>query len=256
MMTDDLKQLLTKIQVKQYMKSPPKKQLMHILNIIELKKHYGYRRAWDMLVEFLAKYIVQHEDLTLASMSCKPFLGLDMKRDKELYDHLGHLDLLRHYVTAAKAQPWDHLGEVYTDLRLVGLGQNMTPKGVVDMMIKMTYGEGPKKFSTQLDPCVGTGRFLFEASILFPKAPIVLFGVEINLYLYRACLVNMALFSNHPYSIICADTLRLDPDKSGPTSKLWDLGNRWDPTDVSAFYWKPTPPFKQYMKMCAQDKPK
>jgi len=76
---------------------------------------------------------------------------------------------------------------------------------------------------------------------MFPKAPLVLFGVEIDLSLYRACLVNLALLSKHPYSIICADTLRLDQNKSGPTSKLWDLGNRWNPPDISAFYWKPPP---------------
>jgi len=67
-------------------------------------------------------------------------------------------------------------------------------------------------------------------------------------------LVNMAMFSNHPYSIICADTLRLDVDKSGPASRLWDLGNRWDPPDVSEYYWKPTPPFKRYIQMKSEPK--
>ena len=59
-----------------------------------------------------------------------------------------------------------------------------------------------------------------------PKAPLVLFGVEINLALYKAYLVNMAMFSNHPYSIICADALQLDTEKSGPSSRLWDLGQQ------------------------------
>jgi len=76
---------------------------------------------------------------------------------------------------------------------------------------------------------------------MMPKANLVLFGIEIDLTLYRACLVNMAMFSNHPYTIICADALRLDPDKTVTTSILWDLGNRWQPPDISAFYWKPPP---------------
>jgi len=92
---------------------------------------------------------------------------------------------------------------------------------------------------TQMDPCTGTGRFLFVASQMMPQAPLVLFGVEICPPLYHACLVNMAMFSNHPYSIVCADTLRLG--LSGPTSKMWDLGNRWVLPDLSAFYWKPPP---------------
>jgi hypothetical protein len=74
-----------------------------------------------------------------------------------------------------------------------------------------------------------------------PKAPLVLFGIEIDISLYRACLVNMALFSSHPYSIICADTLSLDCEKTGPGSQIWDLGNRWDPPDISAFCWKEPP---------------
>lgn len=237
-MSKELLQLMDQIQLKRLAKSPPKKILYKIYREIELKRHYGRMRSWDLLVEALAKWLVKNADLTLAKMACKAFDGLSLKEDK-LYKHVK--PLLKHYVIAAKNNPWDYLGEIYTDERLVGPGQNMTPKGVVDMMIKMTYPDKVTKLSTQLDPCVGTGRFLFEASILMPKAPLVLFGIEINLSLYRACLVNMAMFSNHPYSIICADTFRLDPDITGPTSKIWDLGNRWNPPDISMFYWKPPP---------------
>jgi len=91
------------------------------------------------------------------------------------------------------------------------------------------------------EPCVGTGRFLIVASQMMPKANLVLYGIEINPYLYHGCLINMSLFSNHPFSIICADALRLDPNKTGPASQLWHLGNRWNPPDISAFYWKPSP---------------
>ena len=205
----------------------------------------------------------------------KAFKGLSLKKDS-LYKHLE--PLLHHYVTAARNNQWDHIGEIYGEQNLVGPGQNMTPKGIVDAMLQMTYagktndGYDAERFcyesyrqyrmlyyvthysppthiepmdlpvKTQLDPCVGTGRFLFEASIMFPKFPLVLFGVEINPTLYRGCLVNMALFSKHTYSIICADTLRLDPKITGPRSRIWDLGNRWLPPDISMFYWKPPPP--------------
>jgi len=150
----------------------------------------------------------------------------------------------------------------------------MTPRPVVEVMTQMVYaGWNPEAellcynsyrdyiawyyltqyappthikpmefpFKTQLDPCVGTGRFLIAASQMMPKAPLILFGIEINLSLYRACLVNMAMFSNHPYSIVCGDTLMIDQKYSGPSSNLWDLGNRWNPPDISAFYWKPPP---------------
>jgi len=51
----------------------------------------------------------------------------------------------------------------------------------------------------------------------------------------------MAMFAHHPYSIICADTLMLDPAKTGPSDKIWDMGNQWLPPDISMFYWKPPP---------------
>jgi hypothetical protein len=91
---------------------------------------------------------------------------------------------------------------------------------------------------------VGTGRFLIQSTLKNPKAPLVLFGIEIDPSLYRACLVNMALFSHHPYSIICADALMIDEKYSGVNSKIWDLGNQWTPTDISPFYFKLKPPFK------------
>lgn len=128
------------VNVKKYAKSPPKKQLMRILHEIEIKKHYGRMRNWELMVEFLARWIVKHEDLTLGSMACLPFLGLPMKSDKDLYDHIDDKNLLKHYVVAAKANPWDYIGEVYQELNLQSKGQAMTPKNVIDMMAHMTWG--------------------------------------------------------------------------------------------------------------------
>jgi len=236
----DLQQLLKVIKVSKYKETPPKKLLYEMLHEIEAKLHYGTYRNWDILVELLANWTVQNEDLTWGTIACKAFNGLELKY-KDLYNHINGLDLFKHYVVALRQQPWDWLGEIFIEQELVGPGQNLTPKAVVDLMIKMTLEEKITKLQTVLDPCVGTGRFLIEASLLNPDAPLVLFGVEINLSLYRACLVNMALLSKHPYSIICADSLRLEPKLSGPTSKIWDLGNQWLPPDVSTFYWKPPP---------------
>ena len=86
-----------------------------------------------------------------------------------------------------------------------------------------------------------------------PKANLVLFGVEINVALYRACLVNMAMFSNHPYSIICANALMLDARYSMVGGKVWELGNQWNPPDMSPYYFKIPPPFKFTLKQFAAD---
>ena len=234
----NIETLLHQVKVRKYKEGSPKKILMDILDTIEMKSHHGHMRNWEMLVELLAIWLKLNADWPRAG-PLRDFPDLDTEKHGGLFKHINEKDLFRYYVTAARANPWDHLGELYTDLELVGQGQNMTPKGVVDMMIEMTYGEAPKTLKTQLDPCVGTGRFLIGTTLIFPKAPLVLFGVEINPGLYRACLVNMKLFSNHPYSIICADSLRLET--AGPSSPVWDYGNRWNPPDLSKFYWKPPP---------------
>jgi len=57
----------------------------------------------------------------------------------------------------------------------------------------------------------------------------------------QACLVNMAMFSRHPYTIICADALRIDEKYAYTTSPIWDMGNLWDPPDFTLFYWKEPP---------------
>jgi len=275
-MSKELLELIHLTRVNKYSKSDPKRVLLRAIEEIKMKTgHYGYR-AWEIMVEYLAKWLVLNEKTGLACMQpLQGFKGLNLQKE-DLYTYLEEQDLFRHYYEAAKANPWDYIGEVYTELGLVGPGQNMTPRAIVELMLKMTYSErvldgdvewfcyeSYKSYAlwycsvyhvwpnhlkrmeiplhTQLDPCVGSGRFLFVASQMMPKANLVLFGIEINLPLYRACLVNMAMFSNHPFSIICADTLRLDPKITGPASKLWDYGNQWLQPDVSRFYWKPPP---------------
>jgi len=126
------------VKTSQYKESPPKKILWEIFHEIETQLHYGTYRNWEILVELLANWIVQNEDLTLGSMACKPFDGLEL-RYKDLYNHINDLDLFKHYVTALKEQPWDYLGEIYMEQELVGLGQNMTPRAVVELMVAMVF---------------------------------------------------------------------------------------------------------------------
>jgi len=224
-MSKELLELMKRVKVQQYKEIPPLKLLYETLHEIETTLHYGRSRNWDILVEMLAMYhgIVKQT------------------RYLDLYHYLNELDLLNAYTTASLNKPWDYLGDIFLEQDLAGLGQNLTPKNVVDLMIEMTLPKPITKIQTVLDPCVGTGRFLIETSLLRRDSPLILFGIEINIGLYRACIVNMKMFATHPYSIICADTLRLDPDITGPASQIWDLGNRWDPPDMSAFFWKPPP---------------
>ena len=89
----------------------------------------------------------------------------------------------------------------------------------------------------KLVPAFGTGRFFISLNNVFPPPGrrFVLFAVEINISWYRAGCVNMKLFSKHPYTVICGDTLRL-PHTANAMHPIWDLGNQWFPPDMTPFY--------------------
>lgn len=239
--------LLHQIKLRKFKKGDPKKILYGIMKMMQVKLHYHARSNWDIMVELLARWIVENkkQHLELGSMgSCALFKGLPIRYDS-VYKDINKQDLFECYYEAAQKKPWDHLGMIMTEENLGNkyLGQHLTPRNVIEMIVQMTLGDAKeiKQMKTVMDPCCGTGGFLLGATLQYPKAPLVLFGIDIGVSIYRACLVNMALFSNHPYSIMCADTLRLDVNKTGPSSKFWDLGNRWQPPDISAFQWKPSP---------------
>jgi hypothetical protein len=295
--SDKLQKLIHTINMKRYATGNPKDILYEILHEIDLKSHFGYRRSWEVLIELLAyhlgllsnpwAYSKPTMDMRLVKDECSAVIapypfpqyrnrGMFVKKSRlqwmkppaqlsrearEVIDRVEKTDLLEQYVIAARANPWDHLGDIFTEQELAGrknaLGQNLTPKAIVDFMIcALMESDKPSKDEktakrkkvtephTVLDPCVGTGRFLIEATLLNPQRPLILFGIEIDYTLYRACLVNMALFSYHPYSIIRADTLMLNLEATMPSGPVWNLGNRWDPADLQEYYFKIPPPFK------------
>jgi hypothetical protein len=291
-------ELLRRIRLAKAREGDPKKALYALLEEIEHSTGYSGRDSWNIMVELIADHLGIIKDpwrYSLPGFQNEPlFKGREAfskqsfkisERALKLKDRVA--ELVEIYVEAARAHPWDHLGEVFMEQGLHGRrqGQVLTPKSIVEFMVKATmteydktdeqiwvdtetvlwaneyterYGHFPfwarnaveqalktmeayVKPKTVLDPAVGTGRFLIGASLMFPKAPLVLFGIEIDLSLYRACLVNMALFSRHPYTIICADTLMIDEKYANATSPMWDMGNLWSPPDMSVFYWKPSP---------------
>jgi len=232
-MSDDLNLLLRQIKLRRYREGSPERILA---DLYEDLIHSGHgHHGWDLIVELIAdryrEIELKRHGITL----------LPKTKHQDLAEK--YREEIEHYIAAAQRKPWDYLGEVFikNNLGNPSLGQNLTPKNVVDLIVQMTLGDEKeiKKTKTVLDPCVGTGRFLLEASLLYPKAPLLLYGIEIDVSLYRACVVNLSMFSRHPFSIICGDSLRLDTRLCGPASPLWLLGNQWDPPDISKFYVKP-----------------
>jgi len=126
-MSKELLELLQRIQVRrieeEYGESP-KKALYRILHEIETLKHYGARHNWEIMVELLAHH-----------------LGITKTQHEDVLRRVNELGLLESYCVAVKKNPWDYIGDVYMETELTGLGENMTPKAIVDLMIQMTYGE-------------------------------------------------------------------------------------------------------------------
>jgi len=214
-----------------------KKSLMRVMDLIRRDGHYGNHKCWEVLVELVADYegmiVTDYDDL-----SC----------DSEIEN------LLMKYSIAASKDPWDYLGEVFEESNLSSMrnGQFFTPRNVCEMMAKMTMPDKFTEIKTILEPCMGTGRMLLAVNNVFPDAPLIFFGVEIDLWLYRTAMVNMKMFSKHPYGIICANTLRMG--EMGPASPCWDLSSywngtkyqhKWSPEDMTPFYFKPAAPKPQ-----------
>jgi hypothetical protein len=297
-MSEKLEALLHRIRLSRAKEGDPKETLYALLEEIEQSTGYSGRDSWNIMVELIADHLGIIRDpwrYSLPGLHNEPlFKGREAfnkqtfrisERALKVKDRCA--ELVEMYVESARQHPWDHLGEVFMEQGLQGrnLGQMLTPRSIVELMVQMVMPEYDKteeqvwvdsetvrwaedyterygcfpfwarsaveealktleayaKPKTVLDPAVGTGRFLTGVSLMFPKAPLVLFGIEIDLSLYRACLVNMALFSKHPYTIICADTLRIDEKHTNAASPIWDVGNLWEPPDFSPFYWKEPP---------------
>jgi len=181
--------------------------------------HRGNRECWNILVAFLA--------------DCLRIHPLEEQYHK-ISQHL--IEPAKAYIEAFYQEPWDWLGEVFEKHGCGNekLGQFLTPRYIVQMMNQMTIGKIPddkQEWTTVLDPCTGTGRFLTEASLMYPQKKLALFGIEIDLDLYRAALVNtkmVALRTGHPYFILCADALVVDCRMGSPN---WRLANSWNPPD-------------------------
>jgi len=287
----------------------PKRVLADLMHEVEMKVHLFRKECWNITIELLADHLGIIESPWKYSLPNEKWNGPKSKPNypqfQQLKQHIQKTGLIEQYIKEAKEQPWDHIGDIFVEEELAGRanrqGQCLTPRGIVEFMIKaclepevlkkpysykkpdfwtlawltaeaLKFNDKLAEISinlqaerarwhtvigmrpllvkydpepiTDLDPAVGTGRFLIVASQMYPKAPLLLYGIEIDLSLYRACLVNMALFSNHPYSIVCADTLMLDLKYSMPGGDIWSLGNQWNPPDISPFYIKIKPPFK------------
>jgi len=158
------------------------------------------------------------------------------KEDHPVADRL--ISLAKPLFDAWYDEPYDYLGQLFSerDCAIDEMGQVITPPWIVSYINDSVIGKVEEaedreedRWKIVLDPCTGTGRFLLDLAWRHRDKKLALFGVELDLDLYRACLVNMRLYAwGMPYLILRADALIVDLQPGSPN---WRFANRWSPPD-------------------------
>lgn len=147
------------------------------------------------------------------------------------------LPLTELFLDAYYLDPQDHFATLFGRKKCgeKKLGQIMTPRWIAKYINREAIGpsledEAKSKLILRvLDPCTGTGVFLVEAARMFPQQNLLFFGVELDIDLYRAALVNMRLAAlGRPYFILRANALITDVRSNSPN---WRFANAWNPPD-------------------------
>jgi hypothetical protein len=179
------------------------------------------RECFNQVVRFLADYVRIH-----------PL----PREDRPVADRL--MPLAKPLLAAWYDEPDDYLGQLFSEQNCAidRMGQVITPPWIVSYINDSVIGKveemeegAEERWKLVLDPCTGTGRFLLDLAWRHRDKKLALFGVELDLDLYRACLVNMRLYAlEMPYLILRADALIVDLEPSSPN---WRFANRWRPPD-------------------------
>jgi len=107
--------------------------------------------------------------------------------------------------------PYDYWGDIICEEHSNGwnpTGFYPTPHNISKMMAEMTMGDTKQNkgiFSTVLDPAVGTGRMLLEAS----NRSIFLFGQDIDRMVLKACHINLFLYA--PWAAMPVESIEEPP---------------------------------------------
>ncbi len=143
--------------------------------------------------------------------------------------------------------PFDPLGEVFAHFEVAdkdSAGQVLTPRWICEYINDATVGRALQEVASGdremdcpmivLDPAAGTGRFPIDLAQRYGNLhqdthPITIYAVEKNIWLYRACLVNLRLLAfGQPALVLWGDSLLLD---LSPGSPNWLAANLWHPVD-------------------------
>lgn len=191
---------------------------------MEICRENGRRGAYDAfdeLAAYFGKKLGLHSEM----------LKADGSAQEKLETLFGvNLALLR------SAPIHDYLGDLVNSLGIGNskLGQCFTPSHIGAFIAEL-LGIGSNPSETIMDPSCGTGSLLL--STLARAVPgETLYGIEIDARMYRACLVQLSLFTNggkrNPFHILCGNALSIGFIRSD--DPIWvNMGNKWNPSYIA-----------------------
>jgi len=153
-MSKELQELLHRVRVRRAREGDPKEALIALLEEIWQSTGYSGKDAWNIAVELIADHLGIIRDpwrYSLPGFQKSPlFKGREAfsKQSFKLSDKVLKVkeqcaELVEMYVEAAKAKPWDYLGDVFMEDRLYArnFGQVLTPRAIVQLMIQMVMAD-------------------------------------------------------------------------------------------------------------------
>jgi hypothetical protein len=189
--------------------------LLAMFDLIQATTHRSERECFNQLVRFWGDCLCIH-----------PML----EADHDVADRL--TACAESFLDECVDSKADFLGEVFLrrvcsgDYASLLLPSEASVRHANDVVMSAVPND-EIRWGTVLDPSAGTGRFLIDLAVRYPQRRIALFGVEPDLDLYRACMLNMRLCAwNRPYFILCADSEIVDVRPNGSS---WLYANVWNP---------------------------
>lgn len=140
------------VNMKRYATGDPKDAFRALMEEVESKVHHFRKECWNITLELLADHLGLMTNPWKYSLPNVKWAGPISKPSypgfKELKDKIS-VDLMDSYIAASKAKPWDYPGEIFTEEELAGrhnrLGQLLTPRQIVDFMVKCVIDEKAEK---------------------------------------------------------------------------------------------------------------
>ncbi|MEM3551880.1 MAG: hypothetical protein QXV01_12415, partial [Candidatus Bathyarchaeia archaeon] len=143
----NLEELLYRVRLKRAREGDAKQLFKGIMDEVYHVTGHSTRRCWEIALGLVADHLGIIDEpwrYSLPDLPKSPLFKGEIKPakcevPKDLTERVRQTGLIEEFVEAARAKPWDYIGEVFVEERLANnrLGQILTPRSVVQLMLQM-----------------------------------------------------------------------------------------------------------------------